>query len=73
MGVFVDHGFGKSNVITESNSDSDNDSGDDNSLGRNHYHFAMVFIGGTDDCEALAYAWRMAGHPDVRLTNARRK
>ncbi|TQE10284.1 hypothetical protein C1H46_004123 [Malus baccata] len=31
-------------------------------------HFAMVFIGGADDCEALAYAWRMAGHPDIRLT-----
>ncbi|KAM1157829.1 hypothetical protein ACFX15_027875 [Malus domestica] len=68
VGVFVDHGFGKSNIITESNSDSDNDSGDDNSLGRNHYHFAMVFIGGTDDREALMYAWRMAGHPNVRLT-----
>ncbi|KAM1064343.1 hypothetical protein ACFX13_029056 [Malus domestica] len=68
VGVFVDHGFGKSNIITESNSDSDNDSGDDNSLGRNHYHFAMVFIGGTDDRGALTYAWRMAGHPNVRLT-----
>ncbi|TQD71311.1 hypothetical protein C1H46_043154 [Malus baccata] len=55
VGVFVDHGLGKSNIITESNSDSDNDSGDDNSLGRNHYHFAMVFLGGTDDRGALTY------------------
>ncbi|KAB2627389.1 cation/H(+) antiporter 15-like [Pyrus ussuriensis x Pyrus communis] len=68
VGAFVDHGFGKSNIITESNSDSDNDSSDDNSLGRNNYHFAMVFIGGTDDHEALTYAWRMPGHPHIRLT-----
>lgn len=32
---------------------------------------AMLFIGGPDDREALAYAWRMAGHPDVCLTVAR--
>ncbi|TYI53153.1 hypothetical protein E1A91_D12G298600v1 [Gossypium mustelinum] len=32
---------------------------------------AMLFIGGPDDREALAYAWRMASHPDVCLTVAR--
>ncbi|XVF40166.1 hypothetical protein PTKIN_Ptkin01aG0089700 [Pterospermum kingtungense] len=31
------------------------------------HHIVMVFLGGPDDCEALAYAWRMAGKPGVRL------
>jgi hypothetical protein len=34
-------------------------------------HFCMLFIGGGDDREALAYAWRMAGHPRVSLTVVR--
>ncbi|KAF5464271.1 hypothetical protein F2P56_014360, partial [Juglans regia] len=29
--------------------------------------FAMLYIGGPDDREALAYAWRMSGHPGVSL------
>ncbi|XP_007025120.2 PREDICTED: cation/H(+) antiporter 15 [Theobroma cacao] len=32
------------------------------------HQIAMVFLGGPDDCEALAYAWRMAKNPGVRLT-----
>ncbi|XP_034203500.1 cation/H(+) antiporter 23, chloroplastic-like [Prunus dulcis] len=45
----------------------------DRGLGKSTYsncrhHFAMLFIGGVDDREALAYAARMAGHPHVRLT-----
>ncbi|XP_056158505.1 cation/H(+) antiporter 15-like [Syzygium oleosum] len=32
---------------------------------------AMLFIGGHDDREALAYAWRMAGHPSISLTVVR--
>ncbi|XP_061998821.1 cation/H(+) antiporter 15-like [Rosa rugosa] len=30
-------------------------------------NFVMFFIGGPDDREALAYAWRMARHPRVNL------
>ncbi|KAF7849110.1 hypothetical protein BT93_L1239 [Corymbia citriodora subsp. variegata] len=32
---------------------------------------SMLFIGGHDDREALAYAWRMAGHPSISLTVVR--
>ncbi|KAK8674615.1 hypothetical protein V6N13_032724 [Hibiscus sabdariffa] len=32
---------------------------------------AMLFFGGADDCEALAYAWRMATKPGVSLTVVR--
>lgn len=32
------------------------------------YRIGMLFVGGPDDREALAYAMRMAGHPNVRLT-----
>jgi hypothetical protein len=34
-------------------------------------HFCMLFIGSGDDREALAYAWRMAGHPRISLTVVR--
>ncbi|XP_059663579.1 cation/H(+) antiporter 24-like [Cornus florida] len=32
------------------------------------HHFAVLFLGGADAREALAYADRMAGNPDVALT-----
>ncbi|XP_027120296.1 cation/H(+) antiporter 15-like [Coffea eugenioides] len=32
---------------------------------------AMLFFGGSDDREALAYAWRMAEHPETSLTVVR--
>ncbi|KAF9679013.1 hypothetical protein SADUNF_Sadunf07G0095900 [Salix dunnii] len=35
-----------------------------NSSSSKGHRIAMIFIGGPDDREALAYAWRMAGHPD---------
>ncbi|MCI33331.1 cation/H(+) antiporter 15-like, partial [Trifolium medium] len=31
----------------------------------------MIFIGGPDDREALAIAWRMSKHPWTRLTMVR--
>lgn len=31
-------------------------------------HVAVIFLGGVDDREALAYAWRMASHPGISLT-----
>ncbi|KAK9998428.1 hypothetical protein SO802_018031 [Lithocarpus litseifolius] len=36
--------------------------------GNSSYLIAMLFIGGADDREALAYSIRMAGHPNVSLT-----
>jgi len=39
-----------------------------NSSGSKGHRIAMIFIGGPDDREALAYAWRMAGHPGISLT-----
>ncbi|XP_004490680.2 cation/H(+) antiporter 15-like [Cicer arietinum] len=33
-----------------------------------YYSVGIVFIDGSDDREALAYAMRMAGHPGVRIT-----
>ena len=35
------------------------------------HHVALLFFGGPDDREALAYAWRMAGHPGISLTVVR--
>ncbi|KAG8374740.1 hypothetical protein BUALT_Bualt10G0027300 [Buddleja alternifolia] len=32
------------------------------------HHVAVLFFGGPDDREALAYAWRMCEHPGVNLT-----
>ncbi|XP_051150334.1 cation/H(+) antiporter 15-like [Andrographis paniculata] len=34
-------------------------------------NIAVLFFGGADDREALAYAWRMASKPDVKLTVVR--
>ncbi|XP_047939188.1 cation/H(+) antiporter 15-like [Salvia hispanica] len=35
------------------------------------HHIAVLFIGGPDDREALAYAWRMSEHPGIKLTVVR--
>ncbi|CAA6659004.1 unnamed protein product [Spirodela intermedia] len=35
------------------------------------HHIALLFLGGADDREALAYAWRMADHPGISLTVVR--
>ncbi|KAJ8511997.1 hypothetical protein OPV22_002431 [Ensete ventricosum] len=35
------------------------------------HHVAVLFFGGPDDREALAYSWRMAEHPSVNLTVVR--
>ncbi|KAL0395303.1 UNVERIFIED_CONTAM: Cation/H(+) antiporter 15 [Sesamum latifolium] len=32
------------------------------------HHVAVLFFGGVDDREALAYAWRMSEHPGINLT-----
>ncbi|XP_073042964.1 cation/H(+) antiporter 15-like [Primulina eburnea] len=32
------------------------------------HHVAVLFFGGADDREALAYAWRMCEHPRISLT-----
>lgn len=32
------------------------------------HHVAVLFFGGPDDREALAYAWRMCEHPGINLT-----
>ncbi|XP_060210250.1 cation/H(+) antiporter 15-like [Lycium barbarum] len=32
------------------------------------HHVAILFFGGPDDREALAYAWRMSEHPNINLT-----
>ncbi|GAV64138.1 Na_H_Exchanger domain-containing protein, partial [Cephalotus follicularis] len=32
------------------------------------HHIAVLFFGGPDDREALAYAWRMSEHPGTNLT-----
>ncbi|GLT80654.1 hypothetical protein SLA2020_520830 [Shorea laevis] len=59
VGILVDRGLGSKRV--------------DSQHGQQQVaeQIAMLFIGGPDDREALAYAWRMAGHPNVRLTVVR--
>ena len=53
MGILVDRGFGSANKISRS------------SISLNA---AIIFIGGKDDREALAYASHVAMHPGVKLT-----
>lgn len=56
VGILVDRGFG---TLLPSKIDD----------GKNRScRIAMIFIGGRDDREALAYALRMARHPKVALT-----
>ncbi|GAV88852.1 Na_H_Exchanger domain-containing protein, partial [Cephalotus follicularis] len=66
VGIYFDRGLGNS-VIQLSK--------DDDSQHRNRnqqLRIAMLFTGGSDDREALAYAWRMAaGNPRVTLTVVR--
>ncbi|KAF5744467.1 cation/H(+) antiporter 15-like [Tripterygium wilfordii] len=38
------------------------------SVCRNFYNIGLIFIGGSDDREALALATRMSNHPDVAVT-----
>ncbi|KAM5586283.1 cation/H(+) antiporter 15 [Rosa sericea] len=65
VGVLVDRGLGISQIF-KSNISS-HISSDDVS----YHRFAVFFIGGVDDREALAYAKRMAGHSRVDLTVVR--
>ncbi|KAK7379203.1 hypothetical protein VNO80_04658 [Phaseolus coccineus] len=38
---------------------------------KTNIHICVVFVGGPDDREALAIAWRMAGHPGTQLSVTR--
>ncbi|KAI9169155.1 hypothetical protein LWI28_007813 [Acer negundo] len=53
VGILVDRGFGLIERTTES---------------QISVNVAVIFIGGRDDREALAYSGRVARHPGVRLT-----
>ncbi|CAL5381442.1 unnamed protein product [Camellia sinensis] len=53
VGILVDRGFGSINKISRSSV---------------YLNAAVIFIGGKDDREALAYAGRVAQHPGVKLT-----
>ncbi|KAG6773471.1 hypothetical protein POTOM_020749 [Populus tomentosa] len=55
VGVIVDRGL-KSEILDKGN------------LGTQQFNVTMLFTGGPDNLEALAYAWRMAGSYVVRLT-----
>ncbi|XP_020215634.1 cation/H(+) antiporter 15 [Cajanus cajan] len=41
------------------------------SIPKKNLRILMLFVGGPDDREALAVAWRMAGHPGIRLSVVR--
>ncbi|KAL7212614.1 hypothetical protein ACSBR2_015324 [Camellia fascicularis] len=56
VGILVDRGFGS---LTEIDAEA---------MMR---HIAMLYIGGPDDREALCYARKMAGHPNITLTVVR--
>lgn len=53
VGILVDRGLGGSTHVSASNVDS---------------LVTVLFFGGTDDREALAYGIRMAEHPGIKLT-----
>ncbi|XP_058075784.1 cation/H(+) antiporter 15-like [Magnolia sinica] len=53
VGILVDRGLGGATHVPASHV---------------QHHVGVLFFGGPDDREALAYAWRMAEHPGVTLT-----
>ncbi|KAI3711023.1 hypothetical protein L2E82_40825 [Cichorium intybus] len=53
VGILVDRGFGGTTRVAGN---------------QISHHIAAVFIGGPDDREALAFAWRMSSHPGSTLT-----
>ncbi|KAL9690456.1 hypothetical protein QQ045_010854 [Rhodiola kirilowii] len=53
VGILVDRGLGGTSIVSSSNV---------------AYAIAVLFFGGPDDREALAYGSRMAEHPGIRLT-----
>ncbi|XP_009587092.1 cation/H(+) antiporter 15-like [Nicotiana tomentosiformis] len=55
VGILVDRGILKGSMATLSNQG-------------NIYHVAVVYIGGPDDAESLAYGARMARHKNVSIT-----
>ncbi|TKY70993.1 Cation/H(+) antiporter 18 [Spatholobus suberectus] len=52
VGIFVDRGLGGTSHVSASNVS---------------YRVTVLFFGGGDDCEALAYGGRMAEHPGIGL------
>ncbi|XP_077213974.1 cation/hydrogen exchanger 28 [Tasmannia lanceolata] len=56
VGILVDRGLGGTNLMSAAYAS---------------HQVAVIFIGGCDDCEAMAYASRMAYHPGVKLTAIR--
>jgi hypothetical protein len=55
VGIFVDRGL----ILSTTSKDSNH--------GNIGQRFLVLFIGGRDDREALAYAWRLSGHSAVSL------
>ncbi|CAK9173195.1 unnamed protein product [Ilex paraguariensis] len=53
VGILVDRGLNRSTRLTAN---------------QVSHHIAVLFFGGPDDREALAYAWRMSEHPGINLT-----
>ncbi|KAL6176574.1 hypothetical protein ACLB2K_053207 [Fragaria x ananassa] len=60
--VFVDRGLAACRIF------SNYDSGSISARGVRGHKVALLFLGGPDDREALAYALRMAGHSGIHLT-----
>ncbi|XP_062085648.1 cation/H(+) antiporter 24-like [Humulus lupulus] len=58
VGIFVDKGDLRNPLAAAS-------------FGHSQHHFAVLFLGGADAREALAYADRMLGNPEVTLTVVR--
>lgn len=54
IGILVDRGLNGSTRLAATNQVS--------------HHVAVLFFGGPDDREALAYAWRMSDHPGISVT-----
>ncbi|XP_044497801.1 cation/H(+) antiporter 15-like [Mangifera indica] len=53
VGILVDRGLNGSTRLA---------------AGQVSHHIAVLYFGGPDDREALAYAWRMSEHPGISLT-----
>lgn len=53
VGILIDRGLGGTTQLSATNASQ---------------HFVVLFFGGADDREALAYGGRIAEHPDVSLT-----
>lgn len=64
VGILVDRGMGALHIASQHGPG-------DSYVAPKRKQVVMFFLGGADDREALMYAWRMGGYPNIELTVVR--